>query len=174
MLKTYFIPFVFLLISFNSFSQTIDGDNSKVSFTLKSFGFNTVNGSFSGMKGAINFQPDDLSSANFKVCIDANTINTGINKRDDHLKKEDFFDVANYPEICFVATQIEKTNEGYKTTGTLTMRGVEKTIEIPFTFKNNQLIGNFKVKRLDYKVGEGTGGLTVGKEIKIKIVCVLN
>lgn len=174
MLKIFLLNLALLAISCNSHCQTIDSQNSKVSFSVSNLVFNTVKGTFSGMNGEIIFNPDNLSSSNFEVCINVSSINTGNKKRDNHLRNEDFFDVDNHPEICFSSSQIIKTDTAYKTTGTLSMHGVTKTIDIPFTFTNNQLIGDFKVMRLDYNVGEGTGNFSIGKEIDIQIMCILN
>jgi len=56
----------------------------------------TVKGSFAGMKGEIRFDEKDLANSSFKVNIDAATVNTENEKRDDHLRNEDFFDVEVY------------------------------------------------------------------------------
>lgn len=88
--------------------------------------FNTVEGTFGGMKGTFNFSPNDLENSNFDICIDAKTVNTGNNKRDDHLRTADFFNVEVYPEICFQASNFVKTSDGYIAKGTLKMHGVSK------------------------------------------------
>lgn len=173
MLRILLLSLTFLSLSYNLKGQSIDSENSIISFSVSNMRFNTVKGTFTGMKGTVNFNPDNMSASSFDVCIDANTINTGNSKRDKHLKGEDFFEVDKYPSICFKATQIAKTKSGYKTIGMLSMHGISTTIEIPFTFNNNELVGEFQLKRLDYKIGEGTGGFMVGKEIDIKIVSVL-
>jgi Uncharacterized conserved protein len=168
-----FFSFLILFFSLLSYGQTINTESSKVDFSVSNFKINTVKGSFTGMEGEVIFSPDDLSAAKLAVCIDAASVNTGNKKRDDHLKTEDFFGVETYPEICFESTSIIKTDKGYLALGNLMMHGVSKNIEIPFVYDDNKFVGDFKVKRLDYKVGKGTGGFSVGKEITIQIVCVL-
>lgn len=172
-LKYLFFFLVLLSLSIDAKGQALDTDNSIVSFSVKNMRFNTVEGSFSKMTGDIVFNTDNLAASTFDVCIDASTIDTGNAKRDKHLRNEDFFDVDVYPTICFKSTQLVKTSAGYKTTGTLTMHGITKTIEIPFTYSNNEFVGNFKVDRFDYKIGEGTGKFMVGKEINIEIIAKL-
>lgn len=150
----------------------IDAKSSLVTFSVSNFYFKKVEGSFSGMKGTLNFNPKELSTSKFDVCIDAKSINTGNEKRDEHLKNKDFFEVKTYPDICFKSSDVSKTSDGYKAKGALTMHGVSKEIEIPFTYNSNQFNGEFKINRLDYKVG-GKGGFMVGKEIIVRINCVL-
>lgn len=153
-------------------SQSIDTDQSIITFSVSNMKLNTVKGTFTGMMGDVIFNPNDLPSSKFDVCIDAKSIDTGNAKRDKHLRNEDFFEVETYPQICFKSSTITKTSDGYKVKGMLTMHGVSKTVEIPFTYNSKQLIGDIKLNRLDYKVG-GSGGFMVGKEITIQIKCVL-
>ncbi len=173
MLKTIlFTLFTFCSSSFLP-AQTIDGEKSVVNFTAVALKVNKVNGTFKGMKGEINFNENNLENSAFSVCIDPSTVNTKNQKRDDHLRSEDFFFIKNFPEICFVSTSIEKTKNGFKTTGNLALHGITKEIEIPFTFKNKTFTGNIKIKRLDYGIGVDYGSFTASKEAKIEIVCVL-
>lgn len=172
--RIFFFSLILIFSSFDSFGQTIDSNESKVTFSVRNIKFNTVKGSFTGMKGGVTFLPDDLASSKFEVCIDAASINTGSKKRDNHLRNEDFFDVDKYPEICFESSEIIKTSSGYKAKGILTMHGFSRNVEIPFSYKNKQFIGNLKVKRLDYHVGEETGEFMVSNEIAIQIICSLN
>jgi polyisoprenoid-binding protein YceI len=166
-----------LVLTFSSLSfisaQTIDAEKSVVNFKTTALMVNTVNGTFKGMNGEIQFDENNLSGSTFNVCIDPSSINTENQKRDNHLKSEDFFEIAKFLEICFVSTSIEKTKNGFKTTGNLTMHGITKEFEIPFTFENNTFTGSFKIKRLKYNIGEDYGNFTASKEAEIEIVCVL-
>ena len=173
MLRLLLLSFAMISFSHSVHGQSIDSENSIVSFSVSNMGFNTVKGTFKGMKGTVNFDLDNLSTSSFEVCIDASTIHTGNTKRDKHLKNEDFFEVDKYPSICFKSTQVTKTNSGYQAIGILSMHGISKRVEIPFTYNNNEFVGQFKLNRFDYKVGEGTGKFMVGKEIEIKIVSVV-
>lgn len=152
--------------------QPINEQQSKVTFDISNMGFNTVEGSFTGMAGTIQFDENNLANALFDVCIDAATVNTDNEARDKHLRKEDFFDVEEYPAICFASQEFIKTADGYIVKGNLSMHGVTNIIEIPFTFNDNTFSGNFTIQRLDYGVG-GKGGFMVGKEVNVKISCVL-
>lgn len=173
MIKTSFVCFVLIFIGFSTHAQTIELENSVVSFSVSNMAINKVKGTFRGMNGSINFDLNNVASSVFDVCIDAATIDTGNSKRDKHLRNEDFFGVETYPTICFKSSKIVESQRGYIVTGTLSMHGISKTIEIPFTYINNSLKGEFKVDRFDYKIGEGTGKFMVGKEISIKINATL-
>lgn len=155
------------------FAQAINTQKSLVRFKIGNMEINTVEGSFSGMKGKAEFKPQNPSASAFDVCIDANTISTGIHKRDDHLRNEDFFDVGKYPTICFVSEKVSKTADGYLVLGLLTMHGVTKKVQIPFTFSQNTFMGTLTLNRLDYKVG-GSGTFLVGNEVHINIVAVID
>lgn len=174
MLKKIILPTLIVLMgSFAVTAQTIDATASKVTFTISNMGLNTVEGTFTGMKGSINFSPDEVANAAFNVCVDANTVDTGISKRDEHLKRDDYFDVATYPTICFASSKVTKTASGYTTTGTLTMHGVSKTVEIPFTFVDQVFTGTLIVERKDYRIGP-SGGFMVGHEVEMEIICKVN
>jgi len=155
------------LVAITSIAQTINNDKSVVNFKISNMKMKTVKGTFSGMKGTVNFTPNNFASSNFDVCIDASTVNTENKKRDDHLRTADFFDTEKYPTICFKSKSITKNADTYLAKGTLTMHGITKEVEIPFTFSNNVLKGTLTVKRLDYKVGESTGEFMVGNEVEM-------
>ncbi len=143
--------------------------SSGVSFKIRNFG-TTVEGTMSGLKGTIRFDPGIISTAQFDVTLDANTINTGINMRDNHLCKKDYFDVATYPSIRFVSTKVSAVKAGEATvTGTLTIKNTSK--EITFPFKYTQLNGlpqfsaEFAINRRDFNVGGSS--MTISDDVKI-------
>lgn len=109
-------------------------------------------GQFSGLKGSISFDPNDLAGSKFSTSIDVATINTGNGMKNTHAKSEKWFDADKYPTIEFVSSAITKTAAGYEAKGTLSMHGVQKEIVIPFTFENNLFKGNFTISRLDYNI----------------------
>lgn len=131
---------------------------SSVKFLIKNFGLN-VDGSFRGLDGSIVFNPDNLSTASFKVTVDAATVNTGNGKRDAHLKKEEYFDAAKYSKIKFTSGKISGAGKAgnYTVEGTVTIKGVSKTLSFPFNVapSSNGIVfsGQFKLNRRDFKVG---------------------
>ncbi|MEO8932847.1 MAG: YceI family protein [Xanthomarina sp.] len=154
-------------------AQTIDSNKSVVDFKITGGGIFKVKGIFTGMQGDFNLNEKNLNNSNFDICIDAKSIDTGNNKRDADLRSENFFAVEMYPNICFKSDAISKTNDGYSTTGSLTIHGVTKTVTIPFTFKNNIFKGDLEIERLDYKIGEDYGSFRVGKTASVSITCVV-
>jgi polyisoprenoid-binding protein YceI len=135
----------------------IDNTKAQVKFTIMSNGKPT-NGFFTGVKGDISFDKDNLADSYFNCTIDVATINTGSEGRDHHLRTADFFDVEKYPVATFKSTKIDKDSIGYKAIGNLTIKQSTKQITIPFTFEDNKENGVFKgavsIDRNDYGVSK--------------------
>jgi len=131
---------------------------SKVRFVIKNFGINT-GGTFEGLTGTIIFDPANLANASFNVSVDAKTVDTDVEARDNHLRKEEYFDVEKYPKLSFRSTKITTTNkEGYLYMfGVITIKNISKEISFPFrqTSKDGGILfdGEFKLNRLDFGVG---------------------
>jgi len=133
-------------------------DGSKVRFVIKNFGINT-GGTFEGLAGTITFDPANLANASFNVTVDAKTVDTDLEARDNHLRKEEYFDVEKYPKVSFKSTKITTTNkDGYLFMfGVITIKNISKEISFPFkqTSKDGGILfdGEFKLNRLDFGVG---------------------
>lgn len=160
-------------------AQTIDNAKSKVTFEIDNMKVNTVEGSFGGMKGDVNFDNQSPEKSSFNVTIDVASINTGIDKRDKHLRSDDFFDVKKYPLIRFKSDTVTTSSGGrYATRGTLTIKGVSRKIGIPFVIREGKDMITFRgyinINRLDYNVGEDVSTFTVDEDIKIMIFCAVN
>ena len=150
---------------------TADTAKAKISFSVKG-PFGTVHGDFTGLKATIKFDEKDLGGSSIEASVDAKTVSTGIGMRNHDLRsKEEWLNTDKFPTISFRSEKIEKGGNGYKALGKLTLKGVTKPVEIPFTFTGNGSTGLFKgqftIKREDYKVGK-TGG-SVGSDITISI-----
>ena len=91
--------------------------------------------------------------------------------RNNHLQKEEYFNSDKYPSISFQSDKIQKNGTGYKAIGNLTIKGVTKPVEIPFSFsaKGNAGVfkGSFTILRADY--GVGSSGGSIGKTITIDL-----
>ena len=133
-------------------------DGSKVRFVIKNFGINT-GGTFEGLAGTITFDPANLANASFNITVDAKTVDTDLEARDNHLRKEEYFDVEKYPKLSFRSTKITTTNkEGYLFMfGVITIKNISKEISFPFkqTSKDGGILfeGEFKLNRRDFGVG---------------------
>lgn len=170
MKKLLLIPF--LLLTALAFSQTLTpvDNGSKVHFVIKNFGIST-GGDFSGLAGTIVFDPANLAAASFNVSVDASTIDTDVDSRDNHLRKEEYFDVKNYPRISFKSSRVTKTNNSgfLYVFGTLTIKGVSKEVKFPFkaTPKNGGYVfeGDFSINRRDF--GIGGKSLSMGDDLTV-------
>lgn len=151
--------------------QSIDSNASKISFDVKNM-FSTVEGSLDGLSGTITFDETNLAATIFDVCLPANSIDTNNDKRDGHLMAEDYFNEAQYEDICFEATKVEKSSNAFLVKGDLTMNGVSKSVEFPFTYANNKFQGQLIVDRYDFGIG-GSGGFMIGRDVTVNIVAII-
>lgn len=144
---------------------------SEIKFKVKNFGFN-VSGSFSGLDGSISFDPNNLASSSFDVSIDANSIFTDNDTRDNHLREDTYFDVKNYPRIRFVSTKITTSNKTgtFFIFGKLTIKKETKEISFPFTADSSEdgylFKGSFKINRRDFGVG---GSSTISDNVDLTL-----
>jgi len=143
--------------------------SSTVQFKIKNLGFN-VTGSFKGLDGRIYFDPVRPDADSFHVSVDVNTINTGIDMRDDHLKSENYFDVKNHPQMVFISDKVTRGGKPgtFFVSGKLTIKGVTKAISFPFNAtaqgKGYLFTGEFKINRKDFGVG---GGSTIADNLTV-------
>ena len=175
-MKHFFLPLLILIVTTAAFAQKLTpvNEGSKVAFKIKNFGFN-VGGSFSGLKGSIEFDPVKPASASFDISIDANTVNTDNDSRDNHLREATYFDVKNYPLIHFVSTRVKASDKkgGFLISGRLTIKKETKDISFPFTAteSNGAYIfdGEFKISRRDFGVG-GSSTLSDNVGVSLHII----
>ena len=117
----------------DSTKYRIDVNHSNVGFAVPiSGGLSKVRGKFSEFEMDLFYDRDDITKSSVAVKIKVESIDTGIEARDNHLRTADFFDVANHPYITFKSKKVEKRGEKLILTGDLTMRGVTKEISFPF------------------------------------------
>jgi polyisoprenoid-binding protein YceI len=161
----------------------IDPVHSYVGFSVRHMVISNVKGDFTDFKGTITFDKNDVTKSSASVTINAASINTNNNTRDDHLRSADFFDVAQFPEIAFTSTSVEKSGDGFVLHGILTMRGIKKEVAIPFqmlgTAKGPQgetrigFEGQTTINRKDFGVSWNKtldgGGLVVGDDVRIDL-----
>lgn len=107
----------------------IDGAHSSASFAVKHMMVSTVRGSFSGLKGTVDYDPANLNAAKANLIIDAKTVDTRNEMRDKDLRSPNFFDVEKYPEISFVSKKVAPgSGKSFQLIGDLTMHGVTKEV----------------------------------------------
>lgn len=177
-MKILFIPFLILFASFNYlFAQQYVpvAESSEISFKIKNFGIN-VGGSFGGVNGEVIFAENNLAESKFNISVPTHTINTGINQRDNHLKKEEFFDVEQYPQMHFVSTKVtNSTNKEYFFVfGKLTIKDVTREVSFPFKATKNEggyiFEGELGLNRRDYNVGGSSISMSDDVNIQLKLV----
>ncbi len=162
----------------------VDPSHSKVNFTVDHLVISEVDGTFKSFDGKIITSKDDFADAKISFTIDVKSINTDSDKRDNHLRSEDFFYVEKHPKITFESTVFTKIDEShYALKGNLTMRGVTKLVEfnVKYGGQAEDGYGNTKagfvakgnVNRMDFGIAWNAktkqGGWTVGEEVALVI-----
>jgi polyisoprenoid-binding protein YceI len=151
--------FILLLTSLSAFSvEQSTNENSSISFTVVNAGFE-VSGTLQIACLDIRFDPRNLWRSSVLVKVDPSSIKTGISVRDKHLKRSDYFDVGRYPEIQLKSISFKKTGRSaFVGRFDLTIKGITKIVEIPFTAKKDGsgtlYEVQFELNRLDFKLGE--------------------
>lgn len=113
----------------------IDPDHAVGEFTVKHMMVTPVHGQFNQVTGTIDFDPADPASASVEADIDVTGIYTGVDRRDNHLRSADFFDVEKYPSMHFKSTLIEVVGLNHcKVTGDLAIHGVTRSVMFDVTF----------------------------------------
>ena len=160
-------------------TYTIDPAHTSFGFTVKHMMISNVAGGFDKFEGQVTFDPKDLAASKASVTIDTASINTRMDKRDEHLKSPDFFDAAQFPTITFESTKFS-ANE---ITGNLTIKGVTKEVTIPVTVAGPVktmmgtnaigITGSVTINRQDFGVNWNKtldqGGVAVSDDVVITI-----
>jgi polyisoprenoid-binding protein YceI len=161
----------------------IDPVHSSINFSARHMMISDVKGEFDKFSGTITANDDDPKSVEIIATIDAGSINTRAEKRDNHLKSPDFLDVAKYPTITFKSVKIEPDGDGkWKVTGNLTLHGVTKLVVLEVTGPTPEVkamgirrgaAATTTINRQDFGISFNktldSGGLVVGNEIPITI-----
>jgi Uncharacterized conserved protein len=163
----------------------LDKSHSSVKFTVEHLVISEVEGSFKMFDGSLeSTAANDFTNAKVNFSVDVNSINTDDEKRDGHLKSDDFFNAEKFPKMTFVATSIKKVKGNmYTMEGNLTIRDVTKKVK--FSVINGGTVkdpwGNIKTgfkasgkinrKEFGLKWGAVTeaGGAVVGDEVNMII-----
>ena len=172
------VAFSFKMISSSSWG--IDSAHSRLGFKVVHMGISNANGSFDKVSCNVTTTNDkDFTDATFDLVADANTVNTGLEARDNHLRSEDFFAVSQHPIIAFKSTSCKKVKgKKYLLTGNLSMHGVTKEVMLTAThngYAKNRAgldVAGFKItgkiNRSDFSIGKDMPVAVVADEIQLE------
>ncbi len=186
LIKISFVTILSLVVSalaFGADKYQIDVPHSSVGFSVKYLLVTNVKGEFGNFSGTILYDDKDITKSSVDVTIKAASINTHDEKRHNHLRSADFFDVENHPEITFKSKQVTTDGDNYTLVGDLTIRGVTKEVSLPFTLTgpikdpwgNNRLAAqaSLVINRQDFGVAWNkaldAGGFLVGDDVTINL-----
>lgn len=159
-------------------TYTIDSVHSMAIFKIRHLGVSNTYGRINGPTGTVVFDEQEPEKSSIAVELKAENVDTGVEKRDQHLKSPDFFNAKQFPTITFKSKSVKKTSEhAYEATGDFTLHGVTKEITVPVThvgsgkgMKGEQLCGfetRFTIKRSDHDMKFMVG--PVGDEVEITL-----
>ncbi len=162
----------------------IDPAHADIIFAAKHMMVTTVRGKFATVSGTLELDPENPTASSGSITIAAASLNTGVERRDGHLRSVDFFDVAKFPEITFVSTAVTpRGGNDYVVTGDLTILGVTRPVALDTEFlglypsrggaRRAGFHATATINRedwgLSWNVGLETGGWLVGKDVKLEI-----
>lgn len=179
-MRNKIILIVFVLGAFTCFSQELVQDKtaSKITFTIKNFGFNVL-GNFNQFVVSSNFSASNLKGSFLNAKISVASIFTDSEARDEHLLESDYFNIKKYPEIVFESNAIEKiTASKYLLKGFITIKGIKKRIETTLNVTTSKttvtFLTDFSLNRRDFDVGGSSFVLSKEVNIKMKYVATKN
>lgn len=161
----------------------LDPDHSNIGFKVRHLMVSNVKGSFDRYTATVELNDQDITQSKVTVVIETNSINTNVQKRDDHLRSADFLDVAKYPTMTFASKKVVKTGDDhFAVTGDLTLHGVTREVVLDvegMSHESKDPWGNIrrgatataKINRKDFGLTWNatleTGGVVVGDEVAI-------
>lgn len=163
----------------------IDPDHSNIGFKVRHLMVSNVRGSFEKHTGVVDINDKDIAKSKVEVTIDTASINTNVQKRDEHLRSADFFDVAKYPTMTFVSRKVARAGKDkLNVTGDLTLHGVTRQVVLnvegvtgeskdPWGTIRRGATASTKINRKDFGLvwnkALETGGVAVGDEVTINL-----
>ena len=163
----------------------VDASHSRVGFGVRHMMVSTLHGAFKTFTGGVALDDKDVAKSKVHIEIDASSIDTQNQKRDEHLKSPDFFDTAKFPKITFDSTNVvKKSADALDVTGNLTIKNVTKPVVLTVTGLTGEVkdpwggtrrgaTATTKINRKDFGLGWNkaleTGGVVVGDEVTIEL-----
>jgi polyisoprenoid-binding protein YceI len=161
----------------------LDAAHSRIGFQARHAMVTKVRGAFNEVEGSIHLDGTDPSGSSARITIQAASIDTRNADRDAHLRGNDFFAMEEFPTITFVSTSAEQVDaDNYRLTGDLSIRGVTKSVTVPFEF-NGAVVdpwgntrvgfeGSVTINRKDWGISFNAaleaGGLLVSEKVTLE------
>lgn len=160
--------------------QPIQSDKINVVFVAKQMGA-PVEGKFKSAKGNVAFDPTQLSASKAEFEINTDSIDLGLPEINTEVKKIAWFNTAKFPKATFVSTSIKpKGGTNFDVVGRLTIKGITKDISMSANIRQKpggitEAEGTLTIKRLDYKIGEGSWAdtTTIANDVQIKVTFLI-
>lgn len=124
-----------------------DTAHSAIGFRVKHMGLVDVPGYFRDFSGSVNYNAKDVAKSSVEFSAKVTSVDTGVERRDNHLRSKDFFEVEKYPVLSFKSTKVEKKGDQLMITGDFTIKGVTKSLTFPFE------ISGFAPQKEGFKMG---------------------
>jgi len=155
-----------------------DRNHSLIGFTTKHLGITTVHGRFDDADVQLDIDSENPTQWSMNAVIRAESLNTGIQRRDDHVRSESFLHVDQFPEITFKTLRTERRGDRFALIGALTMHGITREVELDVSYNGEAVDrGVYKrgfsaqttINRFDYGVGDPEGTWTAAPEIRFNL-----
>lgn len=180
-MKKLILLSIALIAGFSLIAQSqykVDAAHSSINFKVKHNGITFVNGKFEKFDGSIIGDLNSLENTRVLFNVDATSINTSVEMRDNHLRSADFFDVEKFPAMTFESTSIEKVDDtNYKLHGKLQIKDVTKDVTFDVVYggsvksENGPEVIGFTAKntinRVDYNVMYDENAAVIAKDVHI-------
>jgi len=182
MLRTLWALVIALLLTISVAAQEtwqLDPPHSSAQFSVRHLGVSTVRGAFTKVSGTVKYDTSDVTKSSIQATIDATSVDTRVEMRDNDLRSPNYLDVKKYPTITFQSKKVEAFGaEKLKVTGDLTIHGVTKEVVLDVDGPSapikdpwgNQRMGasaTTKINRMDFGVAGAPG--MVGDDISITL-----
>ncbi len=183
LVMTAIIAIVFPAVA-SAATWSIDPDHSNIGFKVKHLMVSNVKGEFTTYTGTVEMDEKDITKSKIDVTIETASIDTGVAKRDNHLRSADFFDSAKYPTMRFVSKDIKKAGTNLSVVGDLSLHGITREVVLevegpteavkdPWGNIRRGASATSKINRKDFgltwNAAIETGGVVVGDEVTINL-----
>jgi polyisoprenoid-binding protein YceI len=173
------VSFLLMCVAANA-AETwkVDPQHSRIAFTTGHLGISDITGVFRDYVVTISASQPDFSDAVFDLAIETTSLDTGVQKRDGHLRSADFFDVEKYPRITFRSSKVQSAGQNrYTLSGDLTIHGQTRPITAELWYRGttqnqDNVTAGFQLtatlRRSDFGVGPKFQPPMISDEVQIK------